>query len=156
MNIVGICGENSEIRLLHYRICLHENSHRNVWRLYPVLGRKIPPAIPYAGNGHQQVARPRMAPLFAKHHHFLNTPVANSTVSSAAAEALTSVWRQLWPVTDSSELEFEFNRSFTSFRQAALENNWAWFYGGIPFTIHVLWARNMVKSRSIGPMKNLI
>ncbi|MFM2361098.1 MAG: hypothetical protein RLY16_3091, partial [Bacteroidota bacterium] len=35
---------------------------------------------------------------------------------------------------DTSELEFGIpNRSFTSFRQAAEENNWARFYGGIHF-----------------------
>jgi hypothetical protein len=36
--------------------------------------------------------------------------------------------------TDTTELEFGIpNRSFTSFRQAADENNWARFYGGIHF-----------------------
>ncbi|MBC7651628.1 MAG: phosphoesterase PA-phosphatase, partial [Deinococcales bacterium] len=36
--------------------------------------------------------------------------------------------------TDSTELEFGIkNRSFKSFRDAALENNWARFYGGIHF-----------------------
>jgi hypothetical protein len=58
----------------------------------------------------------------------------HSTVSSAAAEALTSVYGDNFAYTDSSELEFGIpNRSFTSFRQAALENNWARFYGGIHF-----------------------
>ena len=71
---------------------------------------------------------------------YLQTPpfpeytCGHSTVSSAAAEALTSVYGDNFAYTDSSELEFGIpNRSFTSFRQAALENNWARFYGGIHF-----------------------
>jgi hypothetical protein len=58
----------------------------------------------------------------------------HSTCSSAAAEALTSVFGDNFAYTDTSELEFNIkNRSFTSFRQAAEENNWARFYGGIHF-----------------------
>ncbi len=58
----------------------------------------------------------------------------HSTVSSANAEALTHVFGDNFAYTDSSELEFGIpNRSFTSFRQAAIENNWARFYGGIHF-----------------------
>ncbi len=71
---------------------------------------------------------------------FLQTPpfpeytCGHSTVSSSAAEALTSVFGDHFAYTDTSELEFGIkNRSFTSFRQAALENNWARFYGGIHF-----------------------
>ena len=71
---------------------------------------------------------------------FLQTPpfpeytCGHSTVSSSAAEALTSVFGDHFTYTDTSELEFGIkNRSFTSFRQAALENNWARFYGGIHF-----------------------
>ena len=71
---------------------------------------------------------------------FLQTPpfpeytCGHSTVSSSAAEALTSVFGDNFVYTDTSELEFGIkNRSFTSFRQAALENNWARFYGGIHF-----------------------
>ena len=56
------------------------------------------------------------------------------TISSAAAEALTSVFGDNFSFTDSTELEFGIpNRSFTSFRAAAEENNWARFYGGIHF-----------------------
>ena len=57
---------------------------------------------------------------------FLQTPpfpeytCGHSTVSSAAAEALTGIYGVK-------------NRSFTSFRQAAQENNCARFYGGIHF-----------------------
>jgi hypothetical protein len=58
----------------------------------------------------------------------------HSTCSSASAEALTSVFGDNFSYTDSTELEFGIpNRSFTSFRQAALENNQARFYGGIHY-----------------------
>ncbi|TAJ51030.1 MAG: phosphatase PAP2 family protein, partial [Chitinophagaceae bacterium] len=71
---------------------------------------------------------------------YLQTPAfpeytcGHSTISSAAAEALTSVFGDNFAYTDSTELEFGIkNRSFTSFRDAALENNWARFYGGLHF-----------------------
>lgn len=71
---------------------------------------------------------------------YLQTPpfpeytCGHSTVSAAAAEALTDVFGDNFAYTDSSEMEFGIkNRSFTSFRQAAIENNWARFYGGIHF-----------------------
>lgn len=71
---------------------------------------------------------------------YLQTPpfpeytCGHSTVSSSAAEALTSVFGDNFAYTDTSELEFGIkNRSFTSFRQAAEENNWARFYGGIHY-----------------------
>jgi hypothetical protein len=71
---------------------------------------------------------------------YLQTPpfpeytCGHSTCSSAAAEALTSVFGDNFAYTDTSELEFGIkSRSFTSFRQAAEENNWARFYGGIHF-----------------------
>lgn len=58
----------------------------------------------------------------------------HSTISSSAAEALTSVYGDNFAYTDSSELEFGIaNRKFTSFRQAADENNWARFYGGLHY-----------------------
>ncbi len=58
----------------------------------------------------------------------------HSTCSSAAAEALTSVFGDNFSYTDSTELEFGIaNRSYTSFRDAALENNKARFYGGIHY-----------------------
>lgn len=71
---------------------------------------------------------------------YLQTPAfpeytcGHSTISSAAAEALTSVFGDNFSFTDSTELEFGIpNRSFKSFRAAAEENNWARFYGGIHF-----------------------
>jgi hypothetical protein len=58
----------------------------------------------------------------------------HSTISSSAAEALTSVFGDNFAYTDSTELEFGIaNRSFKSFKHAAEENNWARFYGGIHF-----------------------
>jgi hypothetical protein len=58
----------------------------------------------------------------------------HSTCSSAAAEALTSVFGDNFAYTDTTEIEFGIkSRSFPSFRAAALENNWARFYGGIHF-----------------------
>jgi hypothetical protein len=71
---------------------------------------------------------------------YLQTPpfpeytCGHSTCSSAAAEVLTSVFGDNLKYADTSELEFGIpSRSFTSFRQAAEENNWARFYGGIHF-----------------------
>jgi hypothetical protein len=58
----------------------------------------------------------------------------HSTISSAAAESLTSVFGDNFAYTDSTEIEFGIpNRSFKSFRAAAEENNWARFYGGLHF-----------------------
>ncbi|MEJ7587779.1 MAG: vanadium-dependent haloperoxidase [Ferruginibacter sp.] len=71
---------------------------------------------------------------------YLQTPpfpeytCGHSTGSAAAAEALTKLYGDNFSYTDTSELEFGIpNRSFTSFRQAAEENNLARFYGGIHF-----------------------
>ena len=71
---------------------------------------------------------------------YLQTPpfpeytCGHSTCSSAAAEALTSVFGDNFSYTDSTELEFGIkSRSYKSFRDAAEENNRARFYGGIHF-----------------------
>ncbi len=71
---------------------------------------------------------------------YLQTPpfpeytCGHSTVSAAAAEALTDIYGDGFAYTDTSELEFGIeSRSFKSFRDAAIENNWARFYGGIHF-----------------------
>lgn len=71
---------------------------------------------------------------------YLQTPpfpeytCGHSTVSAANAEALTHVFGDNFAYTDTSELEFGIkSRSYTSFRNAAIENNWARFYGGIHF-----------------------
>lgn len=78
--------------------------------------------------------------LDANWQPYLQTPpfpeytCGHSTCSSAAAEALTSVFGDNLAYTDTSELEFGIkSRSFKSFRAAAEENNWARFYGGIHF-----------------------
>lgn len=71
---------------------------------------------------------------------YLQTPpfpeytCGHSTVSAAAAEALTDVFGDNFAYTDTSEVEFGIkSRSYPSFRAAAVENNWARFYGGIHF-----------------------
>ena len=71
---------------------------------------------------------------------FIQTPpfpeytAGHSTISAAAAEALTSVYGDNFAYTDTSEEEFGIKRrSFTSFRQAAKENIAARFYGLIHF-----------------------
>jgi hypothetical protein len=58
----------------------------------------------------------------------------HSTGSAAAAEVLTSIYGDNFNYADTTELEFGIgSRSFKSFRDAARENNWARFYGGIHF-----------------------
>ncbi|MEP7278850.1 MAG: vanadium-dependent haloperoxidase [Bacteroidota bacterium] len=58
----------------------------------------------------------------------------HSTGSAAAAEVLTHVFGDRFAYTDTTELEFGIaSRSYHSFRDAAEENNWARFYGGIHF-----------------------
>lgn len=65
----------------------------------------------------------------------------HSTCSAATAEALTSVFGDNFAYTDSTELEFGIaNRSYTSFRHAAQENNMARFYGGIHYHYSCLMA----------------
>lgn len=71
---------------------------------------------------------------------YLQTPpfpeytCGHSTVSAANAEALTYVFGDNFAYTDTSEMEFGIkSRSYPSFREAAIENNWARFYGGIHF-----------------------
>jgi len=56
------------------------------------------------------------------------------TISASAAEALTSVFGDNFAYTDTTELEFGIkSRSFTSFRQAAVETASSRFYGGIHY-----------------------
>jgi hypothetical protein len=58
----------------------------------------------------------------------------HSTCSSAAAEALTSVFGDHFSYTDTTELEFGIkSRSFASFRDAAAETEKSRFYGGIHY-----------------------
>lgn len=71
---------------------------------------------------------------------YLQTPpfpeytCGHSTVSAANAEALTAIFGDNFSYTDTSEMEFGIkSRSYPSFRAAAIENNWARFYGGIHY-----------------------
>lgn len=75
----------------------------------------------------------------------------HSTTSAAAAEALTKVFGDNFAYTDTTELEFGIpSRSFTSFRQAAEENNLARFYGGIHF--HPSCLESMAQGRKVGQL----
>lgn len=71
---------------------------------------------------------------------YLQTPAfpeytcGHSTGSSAAAEALTTVFGDNFAYTDTSELEFGIESlSYKSFKEAAMQNTWARFYGGLHF-----------------------
>jgi hypothetical protein len=88
---------------------------------------------------------------------YLQTPpfpeytCGHSTSSAAAAEALTDVLGDNVSYTDTTELEFGIaNRSFNSFREAAIENNWARFYGGIHF--HYSCEVSTVYGRKVGEL----
>ncbi len=66
------------------------------------------------------------------------------TISAAAAEALTSDFGDNFSYTDTTELEFGINkRSFTSFRQAAVETMNSRFYGGIHFRYSTIESNKM-------------
>lgn len=73
-------------------------------------------------------------------HPFLITPPfpsytsGHSTVSAAAAEVLTNLFGNNFAYTDTTEKEYGLPvRSFTSFRQAALEASMSRLYAGIHF-----------------------
>lgn len=58
----------------------------------------------------------------------------HAVVSAAAAEVLTDVYGENFSYTDTSEIEFGIPaRSFTSFRQAAVEASMSRLYGGIHY-----------------------
>ena len=58
----------------------------------------------------------------------------HSVISAASAEVMTHHFGDNFAYTDTSELEFGIpNRSFRSFREAALEASWSRLYGGIHF-----------------------
>ena len=58
----------------------------------------------------------------------------HSVISAAAAEVMTEIFGDNFNYKDTSEIEFGIkHRSFTSFRQAALEASWSRLYGGIHF-----------------------
>jgi hypothetical protein len=58
----------------------------------------------------------------------------HSVISGSVAEVMTDVFGDNFNYTDTSEIEFGIpHRSFTSFRQAALEASWSRMYGGIHY-----------------------
>jgi hypothetical protein len=58
----------------------------------------------------------------------------HSVISAAAAEVMTDIFGENFKYTDTSEIEFGIpHRSFTSFREAALEASWSRLYGGIHY-----------------------
>jgi hypothetical protein len=71
---------------------------------------------------------------------FIQTPPfpsyisGHSVISAASAEVMTHHFGDNFAYTDTSELEFGIpNRSFPSFRDAALEASWSRLYGGIHY-----------------------
>jgi membrane-associated phospholipid phosphatase len=71
---------------------------------------------------------------------FLQTPPfpeyasGHSTISAAAAEALTTLFGDNVAFTDSTEYKYDHGvRKFSSFRQAALECSISRVYGGIHY-----------------------
>jgi hypothetical protein len=83
---------------------------------------------------------------------YLQTPpfpeytCGHSTTSAAAAEALTKAFGDNFAYTDTTELEFGIpSRSFTSFRQAAEENNWARFLVAFIFILPALKVQHKAK-----------
>ncbi len=68
------------------------------------------------------------------------------TISAAASEALTSVFGDNFAYTDTTELDFGIDkRSFTSFRNAALETKDSRFYGGIHYQYSCIISHGMGK-----------
>jgi hypothetical protein len=68
------------------------------------------------------------------------------TISAAASEVLTSIFGDNFSYTDTTELEFGIgSRSFTSFRNAALETKDSRFYGGIHFQYSCIISHGMGK-----------
>lgn len=58
----------------------------------------------------------------------------HSVISAAAAEVMTDIYGDNLSYTDTSEIEFGIpHRSFTSFRQAAVEASYSRMYGGIHY-----------------------
>jgi len=58
----------------------------------------------------------------------------HSVISGSVAEVMTDIFGDNFNYTDTSETEFGIpQRSFTSFRQAALEASWSRMYGGIHY-----------------------
>ncbi|MEP7258441.1 MAG: vanadium-dependent haloperoxidase [Flavitalea sp.] len=63
----------------------------------------------------------------------------HSVISASAAEAMTDVFGDNFHYKDTSEIEFGIDhRSFTSFRQAALEASFSRMYGGIHYPFDLI------------------
>ena len=133
MNIVGIASQkaNSDFNSTVYAYtktaialfdgfisCWEEKFRSNVVRPETVINKYINPEW-----------RPRIqTPPFPSYVS------GHSVVSAAAAEVLTDIYGDGFAYTDTSELEFGIpHRSFTSFRQAALEASFSRLYGGIHY-----------------------
>jgi hypothetical protein len=73
------------------------------------------------------------------------------TISASCAEALSSIFGDHFAFTDTTELAYGIkNRSFTSFRNAAEENELARFYGGIHYHYCCLLSNDM--GRKVGAL----
>ena len=119
-------------------------------------------------NAYRKAARKSQYKLWLEYHSFyrgieqqlkeISAPIYIVTGKDAASVdeilrhanisiPLTNIFGDNFAYTDSTELEFGIkNRSFISFRAAALENNSARFYGGIHFHPSCIVANNMGKN----------
>jgi len=133
MNIVGIAAEKaksdfnttvyaytkSSIALFDAFIsCWEEKFRSNVVRPETVINKYVDPEWrPY-------IQTPPF-PSYTSGH---------SVISGSVAEVMTDIFGDNFNYTDTSEIEFGIpHRSFTSFRQAALEASWSRMYGGIHY-----------------------
>jgi hypothetical protein len=133
MNIVGIAAEKaksdfnstvyaytkSSIALFDAFIsCWEEKFRSNVIRPETVINKYVDPEWrPY-------IQTPPF-PSYTSGH---------SVISGSVAEVMTDIFGDNFNYTDTSEIEFGIpHRSFTSFRQAALEASWSRMFGGIHY-----------------------
>lgn len=133
MNIVGIAAEkaNADFNTTVYAYaktsialfdafitCWEEKYRSNLVRPETVINKYIDPEWrPY-------IQTPPF-PSYVSGH---------SVISAAAAEVMTEIFGDNFSYKDTSEIEFGIpHRSFTSFRQAALEASWSRLYGGIHY-----------------------
>lgn len=133
MNIVGIAAQkaNADFNTTVYAYtktaialfdgfisCWEEKYRSNVVRPETVINKYIDPEWrPY-------IQTPPF-PSYVSGH---------SVISAAAAEVMTDIFGENFAYKDTSEIEFGIpHRSFTSFRQAALEASYSRLYGGIHY-----------------------
>lgn len=75
----------------------------------------------------------------------------HSVISAASAEVMTHYFGDNFAFTDTSNLEFGIaNRSFKSFREAALEASWSRLYGGIHYRCDL--EQGNIMGKEIGEM----